>query len=205
MHLSALPDLRAAQAPDAPAVADDTIDLNNTQFLDAVRRASAVHARTRRVGPVTWSRSCCPTGPASSWRCSRRGAWARRSRRSTRPWCRPRRPTRSPTPTRRSSSSTTPLELRCTGAGSARRRRSDGRPRVDDRRTRGAPRRRPRPADLHQRHRPAGPKGVMLDHANLDAMCRMIDRRVRDDRDDHSLLILPLFHVNGIWSACCRR
>ena len=42
MNLSALPDLRAAQAPDAPAVADDDTDLNNTQFLDAVRRAGAV-------------------------------------------------------------------------------------------------------------------------------------------------------------------
>jgi len=29
MNLSALPDLRAAQAPDAPAVADDNVDLNN--------------------------------------------------------------------------------------------------------------------------------------------------------------------------------
>jgi long-chain acyl-CoA synthetase len=42
MNLSTLPDLRAAQAPDAPAVADDSTDLTNTQFLHAVRRASAV-------------------------------------------------------------------------------------------------------------------------------------------------------------------
>jgi long-chain acyl-CoA synthetase len=41
MNLSTLPDLRAAQAPDAPAVADDDTDLNNAQFADAVRRASA--------------------------------------------------------------------------------------------------------------------------------------------------------------------
>ena len=34
MNLSTLPDLRAAEAPDAPAVADDTINLNNTQFFD---------------------------------------------------------------------------------------------------------------------------------------------------------------------------
>jgi non-ribosomal peptide synthetase component F len=44
MNLSTLPDLRAAQAPDAPAVADDSTDLTNTQFLHAVRRASAVMA-----------------------------------------------------------------------------------------------------------------------------------------------------------------
>ena len=42
MNLSTLPDLRAAEAPDAPAVADDTINLNNTAVLHAVRRASAV-------------------------------------------------------------------------------------------------------------------------------------------------------------------
>ena len=42
MNLSTLPDLRAAEAPDAPAVADDTINLNNTEFADAVLRASAV-------------------------------------------------------------------------------------------------------------------------------------------------------------------
>ena len=42
MNFSALPDLRAAKAPDAPAVADDDTDLNNTQFLDAVLRAGTV-------------------------------------------------------------------------------------------------------------------------------------------------------------------
>ena len=33
MNLSTLPDLRAADAPDAPAVADDSTDLTNTQFF----------------------------------------------------------------------------------------------------------------------------------------------------------------------------
>jgi acyl-CoA synthetase (AMP-forming)/AMP-acid ligase II len=42
------------------------------------------------------------------------------------------------------------------------------------------------------------PKGVMLDHANLTAMCEMIVSRLELDESDHSLLILPLFHVNGI-------
>ena len=42
------------------------------------------------------------------------------------------------------------------------------------------------------------PKGVMLDHANLNAMCRSVIDGFRLTRDDHSLLILPLFHVNGI-------
>ena len=42
------------------------------------------------------------------------------------------------------------------------------------------------------------PKGVMLDHANLNAMCRMVIDAFKMTSDDHSLLILPLFHVNGI-------
>ncbi len=42
------------------------------------------------------------------------------------------------------------------------------------------------------------PKGVMLDHANLNAMCSSIIEANELDAADHSLLILPLFHVNGI-------
>ena len=41
MNLSALPDLRAVNDPAGAAVADDNTDLDNTQFLDAVRRAAA--------------------------------------------------------------------------------------------------------------------------------------------------------------------
>jgi long-chain acyl-CoA synthetase len=42
------------------------------------------------------------------------------------------------------------------------------------------------------------PKGVMLDHANLAAMTGMIVSAIGLGPADHSLLILPLFHVNGI-------
>ena len=42
------------------------------------------------------------------------------------------------------------------------------------------------------------PKGVMLDHANLVAMVEMITNALRLSPDDRCLLILPLFHVNGI-------
>ncbi|NML54101.1 long-chain fatty acid--CoA ligase [Streptomyces sp. R302] len=42
------------------------------------------------------------------------------------------------------------------------------------------------------------PKGVMLDHANLDAMTRIMVESMRLTRDDHCLLFLPLFHVNAI-------
>jgi acyl-CoA synthetase (AMP-forming)/AMP-acid ligase II len=42
------------------------------------------------------------------------------------------------------------------------------------------------------------PKGVMLDHANLTAMTAMITGALRLTATDRCLLILPLFHVNGI-------
>jgi len=42
------------------------------------------------------------------------------------------------------------------------------------------------------------PKGVMLDHANLDAMTAMGQEALQVGGDDRCLLILPLFHVNGI-------
>ena len=38
----------------------------------------------------------------------------------------------------------------------------------------------------------------MLDHANLNAMCGAVIDGFKMTADDHSLLILPLFHVNGI-------
>lgn len=42
------------------------------------------------------------------------------------------------------------------------------------------------------------PKGVELTHANLMAMAQGINEAMNSGPDTHSLLILPLFHVNGI-------
>ncbi|RPF31142.1 acyl-CoA synthetase (AMP-forming)/AMP-acid ligase II [Streptomyces sp. TLI_185] len=42
------------------------------------------------------------------------------------------------------------------------------------------------------------PKGAMLDHANIDAMADMGRRALEVGPADRCLLILPLFHVNGI-------
>ncbi|WP_371583271.1 class I adenylate-forming enzyme family protein [Streptomyces sp. NBC_01314] len=42
------------------------------------------------------------------------------------------------------------------------------------------------------------PKGVMLDHANIDAMVEMGHQALDVGPTDRCLLILPLFHVNGI-------
>ncbi|WP_349289869.1 AMP-binding protein [Pseudonocardia sp. Ae150A_Ps1] len=42
------------------------------------------------------------------------------------------------------------------------------------------------------------PKGVMLDHTNIGVMCETIVAALGLDGSDHSLLVLLLFHVNGI-------
>jgi len=42
------------------------------------------------------------------------------------------------------------------------------------------------------------PKGVMLDHANIEAMADMSRQALQITAQDHCLLVLPLFHVNGI-------
>ncbi|MEU2006658.1 class I adenylate-forming enzyme family protein [Rhodococcus sp. NPDC019627] len=42
------------------------------------------------------------------------------------------------------------------------------------------------------------PKGVMLDHTNIDAMAEMGAQALQLGEADRCLLILPLFHVNGI-------
>ncbi|MGA5545999.1 class I adenylate-forming enzyme family protein [Mycobacterium sp. NPDC051198] len=42
------------------------------------------------------------------------------------------------------------------------------------------------------------PKGVMLDHDNVEAMCDMVIQGFELTSADHGLLILPLFHVNAI-------
>lgn len=42
------------------------------------------------------------------------------------------------------------------------------------------------------------PKGVELTHSNISAMAQSMGSAMKLDADSHSLLILPLFHVNGI-------
>lgn len=42
------------------------------------------------------------------------------------------------------------------------------------------------------------PKGVMTTHANIDAMTQTFVDHFRFTEADHSLLVLPLFHANGV-------
>ena len=85
LNLRGLPELRAAKNPDGPAVADDNVSLNNSEFLEAVRRASASLRKHGVSGGDVVAAMLPNTVGLVVSPCSRRGAWVRRSRRSTRP------------------------------------------------------------------------------------------------------------------------
>ena len=194
MNLSALPDLRAAQAPDAPAIADDTINLNNTQFADAVRRASvALRERGISAGDVVAiklpNRADFVVAMFAAWRL---GAAVT-----------PISPTLVPAEAAYQIEDAAakvlvvdaPLEIDAPVEVLSTYELTAGQaPRFE-------------PAEhrddalallIYTSGTTGRPKGVMLDHANLNAMCRMAIDAFKMTSDDHSLLILPLFHANGI-------
>ncbi|HUO40517.1 MAG TPA: AMP-binding protein [Mycobacterium sp.] len=196
MNLRALPELRATKDPEGPAVADDTVSLNNGQFLEAVRRASAA-LRGRGVSGGDVVAVMLPN--TASFVVSLFAAW---------------RVGAAVTPI---NPSLRPAEVdyqladadaKVVIVDTAPEFDTGGRPVVmagDLTAT---------PADglSHAAHlgddslalliytsgTTGRPKGVMLDHANLTAMCRAVIDAFALTGADHSLLILPLFHVNGI-------
>jgi long-chain acyl-CoA synthetase len=191
MNLASLPDRRAAAAPHAPAVADDRINLDNTAFLDAVRRAAAALC-DNGVGPgavvavMLLNRAEFVVALFAAWRL---GA--------------------AVTPI---SPTLVPAEVayQVADAGSVvlivDRDVDADIPvlRLDDltgERDTAAP---VENADdalallIYTSGTTGRPKGVMLDHGNVNAMCAMVIEGFEITSADHSLLILPLFHVNGI-------
>jgi long-chain acyl-CoA synthetase len=196
MNLSALPDQRAAENPLAPAIADDKTDLNNAQFLAAVQRAAAL---LRGHGVSTGDVVAIMLPNTASFVVSLFAAW-------------------------RIGAAVTPINPSLTAAevnyqvsdAAAKVLIAETAPEFDA----GAPvvttreldLGEPTPGLLHAPQYPDGalalliytsgttgrPKGVMLDHANLNAMCGAVIDGFEMTEDDHSLLILPLFHVNGI-------
>jgi len=196
MNLSALPDLRAAQAPDAPAVADDNVDLNNIQFFDAVRGASAT-MREHGVAPGDVVAIMLPN--QASFVVALFAAW-RLGAAVT-----PISPTLVPAevsyqledaaaqvlvvekplefdaPVRAVVTTAELASGAAAGVAEPVQHRDDALALL-----------------IYTSGTTGRPKGVMLDHANLNAMCRMVIDAFSMTTADHSLLILPLFHVNGI-------
>jgi acyl-CoA synthetase (AMP-forming)/AMP-acid ligase II len=196
MNLPALPDLRATENPSGPAVADDFTDLNNSQFLAAVRRAAAsLRGRGISAGDVV----AIMLPNTATFVVSLFAAW-------------------------RIGAAVTPINPSLTAAevsyqvsdaatkvliAEAAPDFDAGAPVVT---TDGLDNAEPTPGLISPPQYPdtalalliytsgttGRPKGVMLDHANLNAMCGAVIDGFEMTRDDHSLLILPLFHVNGI-------
>jgi acyl-CoA synthetase (AMP-forming)/AMP-acid ligase II len=196
MNLPALPDLRAAEDPSGPAVADDNTDLDNAQFLAAVQRAAA---SLRGHGVSAGDVVAIMLPNTASFVVALFAAW-------------------------RLGAAVTPMNPSLTAAevnyqvsdASAKVLIAQTSPEFDA----GAPivatdeigDGEPTPGLLTPPQYPDSalalliytsgttgrPKGVMLDHANLNAMCGAVIDGFQITAEDHSLLILPLFHVNGI-------
>ena len=196
MNLPALPDLRATENPSGPAVADDYTALNNSQFLAAVQRAAA---SLRGQGVSAGDVVAIMLPNTAGFVVSLFAVW-------------------------RIGAAVTPINPSLTAAevsyqvsdASAKVLIAQAAPEFDA----GAPAvttseldlGEPTPGLLHAPQYPDNalalliytsgttgrPKGVMLDHANLNAMCGAVIDGFEMTEDDHSLLILPLFHVNGI-------
>jgi long-chain acyl-CoA synthetase len=196
MNLPALPDLRADEDPSGPAVADDNTDLDNAQFLAAVQRAAA---SLRGHGVSAGDVVAIMLPNTASFVVALFAAW-------------------------RLGAAVTPMNPSLTAAevnyqisdASAKVLIAQTAPEFDA----GAPivttaelgDAEPTPGLLTPPQYPDSalalliytsgttgrPKGVMLDHANLNAMCGAVIDGFGLTADDHSLLILPLFHVNGI-------
>jgi long-chain acyl-CoA synthetase len=195
MNLSALPDRRAAENPLAPAVADDKTDLDNAQFLTAVRR---VAASLREHGISAGDVVAIMLPNTANFIVSLFAAWRLGA---------------AVTPI---NPSLRPAEVtyQVADAG-AKMLIVEKKPEFDagvaavatDQLDNGEPvpdTDAPHEGDdalallIYTSGTTGRPKGVMLDHANLNAMCGAVIDGFMLTPDDHSLLILPLFHVNGI-------
>ena len=195
MNLPPLPDLRAAENPLGPAVADDNTDLNNAQFLAAVQRAAA---SLRGHGVSAGDVVAIMLPNTASFVVSLFAAW--RIGAAVTPINPSLRPAEVTYQVSDAAAKVLIVERRPNSTPVWRQSTTDqldcGEP------TPGADA--PHYADdalallIYTSGTTGRPKGVMLDHANLNAMCGAVIDGFKLTGADHSLLILPLFHVNGI-------
>jgi long-chain acyl-CoA synthetase len=191
-HFAALPEARAAADPGAPAVADDALQLDNAAFLDRVTRAAAALQRHGVgagdvVAVVLPNRAELVISLFATWRL---GA--------------------AVTPVNPALTATE-MQYQVDDAGS-KVIVGDGlslNGNVMEVSELAAPagdtELPPMPTDpsalsllIYTSGTTGKPKGVMLDQANLLAMCQSAGAALQITDADHSLLILPLFHANGI-------
>ncbi|MFI7000187.1 class I adenylate-forming enzyme family protein [Nocardia sp. NPDC050175] len=195
MNLTTLPDRRADAMPTAPALADDTVTLDNAQFLAAVRRAAGALSA---AGVVAGDVVAVMLPNTAGFVVSLFAAWRLGA---------------AVTPI---NPSLTPIEAGYQIADAdAKVLIAEQRPDftapvetiipVADLGTAepGSPASVEVGDDalallIYTSGTTGRPKGVMLDHANLNAMCAMVIEAFALTAADRSLLILPLFHVNGI-------
>jgi long-chain acyl-CoA synthetase len=196
MKLRALPELRAAKDPEGPAVADDNISLTNAQFLEAVRRASA---SLRRHGVSGGDVVAIMLPNTASFVVSLFAAW--RLGAAVTPINPSLRPAEVEYQLSDADAKVVIVETApefATGlrpvvqASELTTTPADGHPHLahldDDALA----------LLIYTSGTTGRPKGVMLDLSNLIAMCHGVIDAFELTGDDHSLLILPLFHVNGI-------
>ena len=195
MNLPVLPESTRGQEPDGPAVADDSTDLNNTQFLRAVRRAGA---SLRRHGVSAGDVVAIMLPNTANFVVSLFAAW--RLGAAVTPINPSLRPAEA---TYQIADADAKVLIVDNRPSSTRRGSRCSRP-SNSTATRRQPLEPPHHGDdalallIYTSGTTGRPKGVMLDHANLIAMCRVVIDAFKMTDADHSLLILPLFHVNGI-------
>ncbi|OXY89552.1 class I adenylate-forming enzyme family protein [Streptomyces diastatochromogenes] len=181
MHFSELPDVRAERFPDGPCIADDTSALNNSQFLSRVDGTARV-LRDQGVGQGDVVAIVLPNGV--DFVVTLFAAW-------------------------RLGAAVTPVNPMLTAVEADYQIRDSGARAVvtdalspqevsGDRLLTPVVNADDVALLIYTSGSTGRPKGVILDHANVMAMVAMMTEACGTSAADHSLLVLPLFHVNGI-------
>ena len=194
---AALPDQRARRNPRGPCLADERQALDNAQFADRRRRRRGPARRSRtRPGrrPRDHDAEPCRAGDEHV-----RGLAARRGGDARQPGA------------DRAGGAVPARGRRRHARGRGRRlggEARNGRPVIDVSTLDGGQAHADAPPDvvgadglallIYTSGTTGRPKGVMLDHANISATAELIVSWFGMDTDTRCLLVLPLFHVNGI-------